>query len=109
MKLAIITAIAALSLASTAIAEVRLTATIDGPAANAKFIAARSVWNCAGATCVASIAPDDSAGVFGCQDLARKVGHVASYATETKSLDAKALERCNKSAATPAAIGTASR
>jgi hypothetical protein len=110
MKFAIAAAFAALSLAGSALADTRLTATLDTPtAAPAKFIAAHAVWNCAGTTCVASMAPDDSAGVYGCQDLAHRIGHVASYAGESKSLDAKSLEKCNKSAASPAAIGTASR
>jgi hypothetical protein len=110
MKLALATAFAALSLAGTAFADTRLTATLDTPtSAPAKFIAAHAVWNCAGSTCVASIAPDDSVGVGGCQDLARKVGHVASFAGEAKALDSRGLEKCNKTAATPAPIGTASR
>ena len=110
MKLAIAAAFAALSMAGSALADTRLTATLDTPtAAPAKFIAAHAVWNCAGTTCVASVAPDDSAGIDGCQDLAHRIGHVAAYAGESKSLDAKGLEKCNKSAASPAAIGTASR
>ncbi len=110
MKFAIAAALAACSLAGSAFADTTVTATLDTPqSANAKFIAAHAVWNCAGATCVATIAPDDAAGVSGCQDLAKKIGRISTYAGEGKSLDAKGLDKCNKSAAAPASIGTASR
>jgi hypothetical protein len=66
------------------------------------------VWNCAGATCVALVAPDESFGPSSCKDLAKVVGHVASYASDTKTLDGKAMAKCNTGVA-PAAIGTASR
>ena len=108
MKLAIATALAAFSLAGAAFAETTVTATLDSAQASpAKFIAADAVWNCSGTTCVASIAPDTAAGVSGCKELAKKMGHVQSYSTEMRSLDAKALERCNIAVATPTA--TASR
>jgi hypothetical protein len=110
MKLALATCIAALSLAGSALADTRLTATLDTPQnAPAKFIAAHAVWNCAGVTCTASIAPDDSASVTGCQDLAKKIGHVSAFAGEARALDAKGLAKCNKEAASPAPIDTASR
>jgi hypothetical protein len=108
MKLAIAAAFAACSLAGAAFADTTLTATLATPQ-TAHFIAAHAVWNCAGTTCVASIAPDDSASASGCQELAKKIGHVISYAGESKTLDARGLEKCNKEAASPAAIGTASR
>jgi hypothetical protein len=110
MKLAIAAAFAALTLAGSAFADSRLTATLDSPqGAPAKFIAAHAVWDCEGATCVAQVAPDESFGAMSCRDLAKRVGHVSSYASESKSLDSKALEKCNVGAASPAAIGTASR
>jgi hypothetical protein len=109
MKLAIATAIAALSLAGSALADTRLTATLDSPGgAPAKFIAAHAVWNCAGATCVAQVAPDESFGPSSCKDLAKIVGHVASYASDSKTLDDRGLAKCNTGVA-PATIGTASR
>ncbi|HEY2177789.1 MAG TPA: hypothetical protein VGH15_04345 [Caulobacteraceae bacterium] len=110
MKLAIAAAFAALTLAGSAFADTRLTATLDSPqGAPSKFIAAHAVWNCEGATCVAQVAPDESFGATSCKELAKRLGHVASYASDTKSLDNKALEKCNTGAAAPAAIGTASR
>jgi hypothetical protein len=107
MKLAIATCLAALSLASTALAEVTVTATLDKPQpTRVKFIAADAVWDCQGATCVAQVAPDTAQGVTGCKDLAKQVGNIQTYSTETRTLDAKGLERCNASLAPTA---TASR
>jgi len=108
MKLAIATALAAISLAGSALAEVTVTATLDSAqATRVKFVAAGAVWDCSGATCVATIAPDTAQGVSGCRDLAKSIGHISSYATETKTLDSKGLERCNAAALAPTA--TASR
>jgi hypothetical protein len=112
MKIAIATACAALALsfAGAAAAEGRISATLETPqAAQSKFIAAQAVWNCAGSGCVAAIAPENDEGVDGCQQLARHVGRVSAYVSETRSLDAKALARCNTAARAPANIGTASR
>jgi hypothetical protein len=107
MKLAIATCLATLSLAGSALAEVTVTATLDKPQpTRVKFVAADAVWECAGATCVAQIAPDTAQGVSGCKDLAKQVGGIQAYSTETRTLDAKGLERCNASLAPTA---TASR
>jgi hypothetical protein len=108
MKLAIATALAAISLAGSVFAETTVTATLDSAqASRVKFIAADAVWDCSGTTCVATVAPDSASGLSGCKDLAKKIGHIVSYSTEMRSLDAKALERCNIAATTPTA--TASR
>ncbi|MGI8841380.1 MAG: CC_3452 family protein [Caulobacteraceae bacterium] len=112
MKLALATACAvfSLSLAGAALADSRVIATLAAPGpAHAKFIAADAVWNCDAATCVAALAPDGAAGLSGCKDLAKKVGPLAAYASERRSLDSAALAKCNTAAAAPANIGTASR
>jgi hypothetical protein len=113
MKFNLATACAALSLSvsfgGAALADGRVTATLEAPQSHAKFIAAHAVWNCDGASCVAGEAPDDSAGLSGCKELAKKVGRLSAYAGETKALDEKSLAKCNAVAATPAPIGTASR
>ena len=104
MKLAIATALAAISLAGSVFAETTVTATLDSAqASRVKFIAADAVWDCSGTTCVATVAPDSASGLSGCKDLAKKIGHIVSYSTEMRSLDAKALERCNIAATTPTA------
>jgi len=110
MKFAIATAFAAMTLAGSALAETRITVTLDAPqSAHADLIAASALWSCNGATCVAASAPDTAFSSDGCQDIAKQLGRVASYTGEMKSLGAKALEKCNKVAATAAAVGTASR
>jgi hypothetical protein len=111
MKYQFATACAALSLAfaGSAFADGQVTATLASPqAAPSKIIAAHSVWNCAAATCVATVAPDDAATLDGCKDLAKKVGPVSAYGAY-KPLDEKALAKCNVAAKAPAAAGTASR
>ncbi len=113
MKFNIVTACAALALSAgfggAAFADGRVTATLQTPQAQTNFIAAHAVWDCAGASCVAGTAPDDTATVTGCKDLAKKVGRLSAYASEGKALDDKALAKCNTAAAAPAPIGTASR
>ncbi len=110
MKLALATAFAALTLAGSAFADTRVVATLDAAQpTRAGLIAASASWSCAGATCVAEIAPDTAFSVDGCKEIAKQLGHVAAYTGDTKSLDAKALARCNTAAASAAPVGTASR
>ena len=110
MNIALATAFAALTLAGSAFADTRVVATLDAAQpARAALIAAHASWNCAGTTCVTQTAPDETLSVDGCKDVAKQFGHIVSYAGDMKSLDAKALERCNKSAAAPSPVGTASR
>ncbi len=110
MKFALATAFAAFTLAGSAFADTRVTVTLDAPQpTRASFMAAHAVWNCAGATCVATAAPEETYSVDGCKDIAKQLGHVAAFTGDAKSLDSKALDRCNKSAAVPALVGTASR
>lgn len=110
MKIALATAFAALTLAGSAFADTRVTVTLDAPQpAHAGVMAAHALWNCAGSTCVADGAPDETFSVDGCKDIAKQFGHVSAFAGDVKALDAKALARCNVSAAAPAPVGTASR
>jgi len=110
MKIAIAAACAALSFAGAAFADTTITATLNSPqTGHSKILAAHAVWNCEGSTCVASVAPDETAGVSGCKDLAKSLGPISGYVSDEKALDSAALEKCNKSAAAPATIGTASR
>ncbi len=115
MKRTIATACAVITLAfaGSAAAEGRIVATLDGPqSTQGKLIAAHAVWNCQGATCVASVASDEAVSAVSasaCQDLAKKVGPLSAYVGQYKTLDAKALAKCNTAARGPATIGTASR
>lgn len=112
MKHALATACAvfALSLASAALADSQINATLSAPrATHSKFIAAHAVWNCEGDTCVAQIAPDESVGVSGCKDLARQVGPLSAYVPDGRPLSPAGLAKCNTAAPPPGNIGTASR
>ena len=111
MKHALATACAvfSLSLAGAAFAESVITAKLEAPqTGQAKLIAASAVWNCAGDTCVANIAPDDATGVTGCKDLAKQVGRLTAYSTDFRALNGIALAKCNTAAKAPAAVGTVS-
>ena len=66
MKFAIAAACAALSFAGAAFADTTITATLNSPqTGHSKILAAHAVWNCEGSTCVASVAPDETAGESG--------------------------------------------
>ena len=111
MKLQIATACAvfSLSLAGSAFADGRVTATLETPqAAQAKFIASHALWNCEASTCVGDLEPGATADLFGCRALAKKVGRLASFG-DAKPLDDKTLAKCNTAAVGPAPVGTASR
>jgi hypothetical protein len=103
-------AVIALALASAAYADGGpVTATLEQPGGHAKLIAAHAVFRCDGATCVASVAPDETGTLEGCKSLAKQVGRVSSYA-QFKPFDEKQLAACNAVAAAPKApTATASR
>jgi hypothetical protein len=106
LRIAAACAVTAFMCASSAMADTRLTATLETPkATKVKFIAAHAVWVCENGACTAAAAPDDSTDVNSCKEVARHVGRLTAYAGETKSLDAAGLARCN----TVAPATTASR
>jgi len=111
MKSLLLSLAAAASLVSgAALADGRISATLASPHSGARqVIAFHSVWNCAGDTCVAQVAPDDAQTISGCKELAHEVGPLTAYAGDSKTLDAAGLAKCNTAAASPPAIGTASR
>lgn len=113
MKLHLATACAALalSMAGSAFADGRVTAGLEAAQTTpAKFIAAHAVWNCAGTSCVAQLAPDNAGTLDGCRDVASHVGRLSSYG-QFKPLDSKTLAKCNTAAASSPtnANATASR
>ncbi|HEV2364616.1 MAG TPA: hypothetical protein VGS12_10530 [Caulobacteraceae bacterium] len=100
----------ALAFAAPAFAEGRLAATLEAPQASAsQFVSAHAVWNCAGTDCSTGYAPDDGAGLSGCEELVKHVGRVTAFGGDHRQLDAKALAKCNAVAKGPAATATASR
>ena len=110
MKLVIAVAClaASLSLATHALADGRTTATLQQPiAAKTQFIANGAIWDCEGSTCVASNTPDQTFGPGQCHDVAKRVGAVAEFKNDYKTLQSTSLDRCN--AGLTAKTTTASR
>ena len=108
LRLATACALATFALAGSAFAEARISATLEAPkAAKTKLIAAHAVFVCQDASCVAGVAPDDSASVWGCKELAKKVGRLSAYGNEYRSLTTEQLASCNAAAPAPAATAQA--
>ena len=111
MKHALATACAVLSFsfAGAAFADSQISATLASPqSAHVKLIAASAVWNCEADSCFAGIAPDDAIGVSGCKELAKQVGRLTAYTFDGKSLNDKALAKCNVAAKASLPMATAS-
>jgi hypothetical protein len=111
MKYALATACAVLSFsfAGAAFADNTISAKLASPQSSPQnLVAASAVWNCEADSCVAGGAPDDALGVSGCKELAKQVGRLTAYSFDNKSLDDKALARCNTSAKASAPMATAS-
>jgi hypothetical protein len=87
---------ASLSLATHALADGRTVATLQQPvAAKTQFIAAGAIWDCEGSTCVAVNTPEQSFGFSQCRDVAKRVGAVAEFKNDYKTLQSTSLDRCN--------------
>jgi hypothetical protein len=87
---------ASLALANNALADGRTTATLQQPvAAKTQFIANGAIWDCEGATCVASNTPDQTFGPGQCHDVAKRYGAVVEFKNEYKTLQPTSLDRCN--------------
>ena len=100
MKLHLVAAcaLAAASLAGSAFAEGRITATLESPTpSKTKFIAAHAVFVCQDTVC-SSLAPDEAYSVRGCTEIAKKVGRLSAYAMDKRSLTGEQLESCNVAA-----------
>jgi len=98
MKLVIALACLAtsLTLATHALADGRTVATLQQPiAAKTTFIANGAIWDCEGSTCVASNTPDQTFGPSQCRDVAKRLGAVAEFKNDYKTLQPASLDRCN--------------
>jgi hypothetical protein len=85
-----------LSLATHALADGQVTAKLQQPiAAKTQFVANGAIWDCEGATCVASNLPDQTFGASQCRDVAKRVGPVAEFKNDYKTLQPASLDRCN--------------
>ena len=97
-----------LSLATHALADGRTVATLQQPiATNTQFLANGAIWDCEGSTCVASNTPDQTFGASQCHDVAKRLGAVAEFKNDYKTLQPTSLDRCN--AGTTPKTTTASR
>ena len=98
MKLAIATAclFVTLALASHALADGRTVVTLQQPlAAKTQLVLDGAIWDCEGATCVADNIPSQNFGVGQCHDVARKVGPIADFKNDFKTLEPASLDKCN--------------
>ena len=85
-----------LSLATHALADGQVTATLQQPiAAKKQFIANGAIWDCEGSTCVAGNTPDQTFGASQCRDVAKHVGAVVEFKNDYKTLQPTSLDRCN--------------
>ena len=83
----------ALGLAGSAIADARMTATLQTSRATpGNLIAAHTAWHCKASECATDYVPNDARSVEGCQDLEKRVHPIASYAKH-KPLDDNALAK----------------
>lgn len=91
-----IAASAAFGFAGTALAGTAFTATLKTPVAEAEeFIAAKSIWVCADATCEAEL-KRKSATVRTCKQVAKEVGALAEFKSENGALSEEDLAACNE-------------
>jgi|SRR6516225_1613574 hypothetical protein len=95
---AVLAAVAAGALATSAMAEpVVAKLATPGPGA-AKPVAGGAVFECLGDVCAARAPSADTASVRGCKDLARQMGVVNSFGPASKPLAPEQVAACNESA-----------
>jgi hypothetical protein len=88
--------VASLSLATHALADGQVTATLQQPvAAKTQFIANGQIWDCEGTSCIASNVPNQNFGPSICRDVAKHAGPVADFKNSVKTLEPASLDRCN--------------
>jgi hypothetical protein len=91
-------ALAAVAMATSAMAE-PVVAKLQAPAAGAvKPVAGGAVFECLGDVCAARAPASDTAGLRGCKDLVRQVGAVTAFGPTSKQLSSDQLAECNQSA-----------
>ncbi len=86
------------SLAAPAFAGTSFTAKIEVPnQETSMYIAEKALWKCQGDTCIAEL-ERRSASVKTCKRVAKEMGRLAAFASETRELTAKEIEKCNMAA-----------
>jgi hypothetical protein len=95
---AVLVAVAAGALATSAMAEpVVAKLQAPGPGA-AKPVAGGAVFECLGDVCAARAPSADTASLRGCKDLARQMGAVTTFGPSSKQLSPEQVASCNESA-----------
>ena len=91
-------AAAFLSISFAGVAHARdiVTAQLQAPAGEARYVARSTVWTCESDTCRAR--PDHSVSVSACRALVRVTGPVAAYGSTEAQLTEEQLTACNASA-----------
>ena len=98
MKLSPLALLAALAIAPPAFAADTAQATLKAPASTSNTVLDGRVWRCDGAACV-GVAPGSPASqpaVQECRRVAKTLGPIAAYSTGGRTLDAAALDACNR-------------
>ena len=109
MKIQSLILAAGLSLmAGAAFADGGGVATLQSPVAKPiSLIAGDGFWDCAGASCTAGAASDQSLTVSACKTIVKAVGPVSSFSVGSGKLPEKLLAKCNTAAAPTAAVASA--
>ena len=97
MKLRTVLAAAALwACAGAALADGPAQATLASPLAKpTSIIAGDAFFNCAGTTCAAGAATDQSLTVSACKTIVKEAGPVTAYSVGGAALPARLLDKCN--------------
>lgn len=79
--------------AAAGAAVTQYTAILAQPVSDARIVAGKTLWKCAGTECSAAVEGSRAGRV--CRDLQRKAGTVTQFTVAGQPLDAEALGRCN--------------
>lgn len=86
---------ASLSLATNALAQGPVTATLAQPVAKKQFVVNGAIWDCEGTSCVAYNMPGQTFGPSQCHDVAKHAGLVTAFKNDAKTLQQASLDVCN--------------
>lgn len=94
--------VAALSFATSALADSPAVATLQQPVAKrVQFVSNATIWDCEGSTCTAANAQDMYFGASECHDVAKHAGLVSEFKNDSKTLPQSSLDRCNAGLSSP--------
>jgi hypothetical protein len=99
--------LAALSLATSALADSPAVASLQQPVAKQiQFVSNAAIWDCEGSTCTAANAQDMYFGASECHEVAKHAGPIGEFKNGSKTLQQPALDRCNAGLSPPKATAT---